>query len=225
MTNIKVYLETGKKKIFASALDWPGWSRSGRDEEQALQTLLDYGPRFAKVLTNGGMEFQPPQQLSQFLIIERLPGNSTTDFGAPAAVPGADSEAYGLDDLEFSKQLLQSCWGSFDNAIQTAAGTELRRGPRGGGRDADKIISHVVDAHLAYLVHINWKLKIETKVNASDQLNSVRQATLDALLRAAVEGLPERGPRGGTIWPARYFVRRTAWHILDHAWEIEDRIT
>jgi hypothetical protein len=224
MTTIKVYLETGKKKIFASALDWPGWSRSGRDEEQALQTLLDYGPRYVQVLTNGRMEFQPPQQLSQFLIIERLPGNSTTDFGAPAAVPGADSEAYGLDDFEFSKQLLQSCWSAFDNAIQTAAGTDLRRGPRGGGRDADKIITHVVDADLAYLARINWKQKVEKNVRASEQLNSVRQATLDALQRAAVEGLPDHGPRGGKIWPARYFLRRAAWHILDHAWEIEDRI-
>ena len=224
MTNIKFYLETGKKKVFASALDWPGWSRSGRDEEQALQTLLDYGPRFAKVLTNGEIEFQPPQQLSQFLIIERLPGNSTTDFGAPAVVPEADSKSYGLEDLEFSMQLLQSCWGTFDNAIQTAAGTELRRGPRGGGRDADKIITHVVEADLAYLARISWKHKIEKNVNASDQLKSVRQATLNALQRAAVEGLPERGPRGGKIWPARYFVRRAAWHILDHAWEIEDRL-
>ena len=224
MTNIKVYLETGKKKIFASALDWPGWSRSSRDEEQALQTLLDYGPRYAQVLINSGLDFQPPVELAQLNILERYPGNSTTDFGAPAAIPAADSEAYRLDDFEFSMQLLQSCWGSFDNAIQTAAGTELRRGPRGGGRDADKIITHIVEADLAYLARINWKHKVEKNVNASDQLKSVRQATLDALQRAAVEGLPEHGPRGGKIWPARYFVRRAAWHILDHAWEIEDRI-
>ena len=224
MTNIKVYLETGKKKVFASALDWPGWSRSGRDEEQALQTLLEYGPRYAQVLINSGLDFQLPVKLAQLNILERYPGNSTTDFGAPAAVPGADSEAYRLDDFEFSKQLLQSCWGSFDNAIQTAAGTELRRGPRGGGRDADKIITHVVEADLAYLARINWKHKIGKDINASEQLKSVRQATLDALQRAAVEGLPDHGPRGGKIWPARYFVRRAAWHILDHAWEIEDRI-
>ena len=225
MTNIKVYLETGKKKVFASALDWPGWSRSGRDEKQALQTLLDYGPRYAQVLINSGLDFQLPVELAQLNILERYPGNSTTDFGAPAAVPEADSEPYRLDDFEFSKQLLQSCWSAFDNAIQTAAGTELRRGPRGGGRDADKIITHVVDADLAYLARISWTHKIEKNVNASAQLKSVMQATLDALQRAAVEGLPERGPRGGKIWPARYFVRRAAWHILDHAWEIKDRIT
>ncbi len=23
------------------------------------------------------------------------------------------------------------------------------------------------------------------------------------------------------VWPARYAIRRTAWHVLDHAWEIQ----
>ncbi len=36
--------------------------------------------------------------------------------------------------------------------------------------------------------------------------------------------IPERGSRGGTLWTPRYFVRRVAWHTLDHAWELEDRI-
>ncbi len=26
------------------------------------------------------------------------------------------------------------------------------------------------------------------------------------------------------LWTARSFVRRVAWHTLDHTWEIEDRI-
>ena len=46
-------------------------------------------------------------------------------------------------------------------------------------------------------------------------------AVLDALTRAVIEGLPAAGPRGGVIWTARSFVRRAAWHVLDHAWEIE----
>ena len=50
-----------------------------------------------------------------------------------------------------------------------------------------------------------------------------RSVVLDALSRAVTEGLPEKGPRGGALWTPRYFVRRTAWHALDHAWEIEDR--
>ena len=51
------------------------------------------------------------------------------------------------------------------------------------------------------------------------------QKTLLAGLAAAVAGeIPAVGPRGGLRWTARYFVRRSVWHILDHAWEIEDRL-
>ena len=52
MTNqISIYLEIGQKKTFACAIDWPGWSRAGRDESSALQALLDSAPRYAQVLT------------------------------------------------------------------------------------------------------------------------------------------------------------------------------
>jgi hypothetical protein len=42
-------------------------------------------------------------------------------------------------------------------------------------------------------------------------------------LRNAGE-LPDFGPRGGERWPALFAIRRSAWHALDHAWEIEDRL-
>jgi hypothetical protein len=223
MTRIKVYLEIGKKKVFASGLDWPGWSRAGRNEDQALQALLDYGACYAQVLNNGGIGFKPPKELSRLEVIDHLPGTSTTDFGAPAVIPDADREPFELKDLEFSKRLLQSCWSAFDNAVQAAAGSELRKGPRGGGRDVDKIVSHVLEADRGYLARIAWKHKVDQHISFSEQLSSIRQDIFDALEIAADEGLPDRGPRGGKNWPARYFVRRSAWHILDHAWEIEDR--
>jgi hypothetical protein len=46
---------------------------------------------------------------------------------------------------------------------------------------------------------------------------------VEALTAAVEHGVEERGPRGGKRWLPRYFVRRVAWHALDHAWEIEDR--
>lgn len=224
MTRIKVYLEIGKKKVFASALDWPGWSRAGRNEDQALQALLEYGTRYAQVLYNGSLGFTPPNALSFMEVIVHLPGTSTTDFGAPAVIPDADREPFDLEYFEFSKRLLQSCWSAFDNAVQAAAGSELRKGPRGGGRDVDNIVTHVLEADRGYLARIAWKHKVNQHGNTSEQLSSIRENIFNALGIAAVEGLPEQGPRGGIIWPARYFVRRSAWHILDHAWEIEDRI-
>ena len=80
MENFVVYLEVGQKRTFAGALDWPGWCRSGADEDSALRALLDYGPRYAKVTTLTGLDYEPPAALAAFTIVERLAGSSTTDF-------------------------------------------------------------------------------------------------------------------------------------------------
>ena len=85
--SIDVYLEVGKKRIFAGAIDWPGWCRSGRDDESALQALVDYGPRYAHVLRTNEFGFHSPAKISAFSIVERLKGNATTDFGAPSLAP------------------------------------------------------------------------------------------------------------------------------------------
>jgi len=225
MTKINVYLEVGSKKVFASAMDWPGWSRSGRDEEQALLSLLNYGRRYAEVTKRAGINFQAPDDFSQLTVIERLPGNSTTDFGAPSAVPEHDKGAFELNDLEFSRAILASCWTAFVNAIQAAAGMKLRKGPRGGGRDVEQIIAHTLEAEQSYLQKIAWKHKIDKELRTKKQLLAIQHAALEALEQAAKNNLPEHGPRGGKLWPARYYVRRSAWHILDHAWEIEDRLS
>jgi hypothetical protein len=224
MTEIDIYLETGKKKVFASALAWPGWSRSGKDEDQALETFLDYAPRYARVLNHSELEFPSPIARSQFSIVERHPGNSTTDFGAPSIIPAADQGPFDSQDFDFSQKILAAVWWAFDQALRISEGKELKKGPRGGGRDAERIISHVFEGDRGYLSRIAGKFKAEKDRPPAEQMGDLRQAIIEALHIAAVEGLPEKGPRGGKIWPARYFVRRAAWHTLDHAWEIEDRI-
>ena len=224
MKSIKVYLETGKKSTIAGAVDWPGWCRVRMDELSALQSLVDYGPRYAQVLRPAGIEFQAPADRSAFVVTERLVGNATTDFGAPAIMLEADQEA--VDPAEYGRMraLLLACWQALDRAAQGAAGKTLRKGPRGGGRDTGQIVEHVLAAEQAYLGRLGWKLKSEGEQNLEDALQNTPQAALSAL-EASVEGkLPKQGPRGGVIWPARYYVRRAAWHILDHAWEIEDRV-
>jgi hypothetical protein len=45
-----------------------------------------------------------------------------------------------------------------------------------------------------------------------------RKAITDAI-RASAGGTQF----GEKRWPPRYVARRMAWHLLDHAWEIEDR--
>jgi hypothetical protein len=222
-TTLDVYLEIGKKRTFAGAVEWPGWSRGGRDEASALQALFDYAPRYARVLKIGKIAFELPGSPSVFHVVERLEGDTTTDFGSPGIPPSADSRPVGDDELTRFQKLLKACWQALDDAAQEAEGKELRRGPRGGGRELEEILRHVRDAEEGYLSRLGWKVEKIDGEDDSKQTGRVRQAVLDALVAAAHGQTPERGPRGGTRWTARYFVRRDAWHVLDHAWEIEDR--
>jgi hypothetical protein len=221
--SINVYLETGKKRAIASVVDWPGWCRSARDEPSALQALGNYRPRYAQVLGAAGIEFLAPADESAFVVIERWEGDVTTDFGVPALMREADRGAVDPAEQERFRRVLLACWQAFDSAVQSAGSKTLRKGPRGGGRDTGQIVQHTFEAEQAYIGRLGWKQKREGQQTAEEALRQTRQAALDAL-EAAVKGeLPTQGPRGGVIWPPRYFVRRMAWHVLDHAWEIEDR--
>jgi hypothetical protein len=224
MKPVKVFIETGEKKVFTGGVDWPGWSRGGKDEETALQALIDYGPRYAETLKRKALDFQPPSDISELKVIERNPGNATTDFGAPAVELAADVEPVDQVDYERYRKILEACWQEFDNAVLGAEGKELRKGPRGGGRDLVKIVNHVFDSDRGYLSKLAWKLNRSEGADLTDEIDQTRQAILDALESAVNGDLPEKGPRGGIVWKPRYFVRRVAWHVLDHAWEIEDRI-
>jgi hypothetical protein len=222
---IDVYLEIGKKRTFAGAIDWPGWCRRGRDEASALQALVDYGRRYARVLRSTPLGFQAPAGPSAFAIVERLEGNATTDFGAPGQVPSSDARPVDDDEMQRFQALLQACWRAFDEAVSGAAGKALRKGPRGGGREVEGIVEHVLGADAGYLSRLGWKLKKGAGDDPSADADQIRRAILDGLAAAARGELPTHGPRGGVRWTPRYFVRRSAWHVLDHAWEIEDRIT
>jgi hypothetical protein len=221
---IALYFEIGKKRVFAGAVDWPGWCRSGRDSGAALRALLEYGPRYAEVLRDSGLGFQAPADLAAFAVVERLPGTTTTDFGAPDVAPASDGRPVDAAELERFELLLKACWRAFDEAAAGAAGKELRAGPRGGGRSVEGITQHVLGADGGYLSRLAWKLKSPEGADLGKQLDHARQAILSALTAAAHGEVPERGPRGGVRWSPRYFVRRVAWHTLDHAWEIEDRV-
>ena len=219
---MKVYSEAGARRVFAGAIEWPGWCRSGSDEEAALEALVAYGPRYAAAVRSADRGFHPPSGASELRVVERLDGNATTDFGAPAMAPAADKRRIDAFTLKRLRKVLGACWAALDEAAEGAADVELRKGPRGGGRELDAIVEHVYRAEEGYV----RKLAARAPKTDSDLRSAVletRAVVLDALSRAATEGLPEKGPRGGALWAPRYFVRRTAWHALDHAWEIEDR--
>jgi hypothetical protein len=214
------YIEVGSKRTFAGAVEWPGWCRSGRDEDAAFTNLIGYGPRYAEALRGSRLGFEPPASVAGLRLSERLNGDATTDFGAPSIALEADARPVGGDELRRLRSILKACWRTFDKAAQGARGRTLTKGPRGGGRDLARIVEHVLDADGAYLRMLGWKVGPGPSASAIDR---TRSAILEALATTSVEGVPPPGPRGGKRWMPRYFVRRVAWHALDHAWEIEDR--
>ena len=224
MDHIRIFVEEGKKKTFVGAVDWAGWCRWGKDEQVALQSLIEYGPRYAMVLAGSGLDFTPPKDAGQFEVVERHPGNATTDFGAPDAILATDRQPLSEPEYDKAQAVLKASWAAFDRALAQAEGGELRKGPRGGGRNADKILEHVFQADQAYLRRVAHVYKTKEDQGLDSQLASLREVILVALQAGMKGEIPEQGPRGGKIWPIRYYLRRSVWHILDHVWEIEDRI-
>jgi hypothetical protein len=220
---VEVYLESGSKRVFAGALDWPGWCRSGKDEESALRALFDYAPRYAKVLGRSRSGFSAPGDISALKVVERLPGDASTDFGAPGKAPAADERRIDADEAKRATTVLKACWSAFDRAVKAASGKELRKGPRGGGRDLDRIVLHVIEADGAYLSQIGRKFRFDPGADVEKELARLREDITGSLEDSVGAPPPKAGPRGGKRWTPRYFVRRSAWHVLDHAWEIEDR--
>jgi hypothetical protein len=220
--HIDVYLEIGKKRTFAGAIDWPGWCRTGRDQASALQALFEAGPRYARILRPARLGFQVPRDISAFVVVERLKGNATTDFGAPDRAPSGDKRPIRDPELRRFQTILKACWRAFDAATSKAKGRTLRAGQRGGGRTPKGILEHVQGSETGYLSSLGGKVQSTNTHQPSKE--EIRQAILETLAASARGEIAKLGPRGGKRWLPRYFVRREAWHVLDHLWEIEDRI-
>lgn len=211
-----VYLEVGTKRVFACAPDWPGWCRSGKVEEDVLEVLAAYAERYAVVAREAGVPF-PASVSSAFAVVERLAGSAgSTDFGAPGAVASGDAAPLTGEEAERVIALVAACWTIFDR-VAAAAPAELRKGPRGGGRDRDKLIDHVLSAETAYARKLGVKHRQLARDDAQG-ITALRQAII-AALQAHADGATS-APTG---WSPRYAARRIAWHVLDHAWEMEDR--
>jgi hypothetical protein len=218
---LRVALEIARTRTFAVAVDWPGLTRGGRDEGAALDALVLAAPRYAAALAAAGVPFVPPADRTDLAVVDRLPGTSTTEFGAPGVLPPGDDTP--LDEAGLARQaaILQAAWAALEAAAARHAGTELAKGPRGGGRDLAKIVAHVEDADRAYLVQLGAR---PPKTEAGPAPIADVHAAALAALRARALGRPVPDPNRVTKpWPPRYYVRRAAWHCLDHAWEIEDR--
>jgi hypothetical protein len=214
---LRVILEVGRKRrVVAGALDWPGLDRWGTSEDDALDRLSSYRPRYAGVAERAGLG-SVFGRASDAEVAERVPGSSSTDFWGIAHVPSQiEREVLSSADLERRLDLLCACWAYFD-AVAARVSAKLRPGPRSAGRSRDQIIRHVYGTEPA---NFSRKVGVRTALDlvlTPDGLAAHRQAFLDAIRAHNAEGKPAR------TWPIQFLVRRTAHHVMDHAWEMEDR--
>jgi hypothetical protein len=215
MTTTSVYLEVGKKRVFACSVDWPGWCRSGKNEQAALEALADYAARYAVVADQAGKRFSA-RTGEDLDVVERVKGSATTEFGAPGVVPKLDAAPLTAHAAAKAADLVVASWAVLDSVARKSPAS-LRKGPRGGGRDRDKMLQHVVSAEAAYARKLGVKHK-EPALSDTTAIKALRADIVDVLRKArSGEPLHENG------WPPRYAARRIAWHVLDHAWEMEDR--
>lgn len=221
---LAIAIEATPKKTFASAVDWPGLARSGRTEELAIGALGAALPRYARMLDRVvdhpavGADTVRSFRVGDitFDVVEHETGGSATAFGVPSRVTKADRRAVPVEEAARLGEIVAASWAEFDAVVATAPAA-LRKGPRGGGRDRDRIVEHVTEADHAYAREIGVRLKAAPPGDPH-AIAGMRDAVQD-VLRAPSDGSPLADRR----WPTRYAAHRIAWHALDHAWEIEDR--
>ena len=210
----EVVLEVAPKLVFASAVDWPGWCRSGKTPDDALQTLAEYAERYARVAKIARVRFSPAYA-DDLRVVDETPGNATTGFGAPGRPAATDSRELSRAEAEGQARLLRAGWRELDRLAVDASPT-LRKGPRGGGRDRDAVVEHVIEAERSYARKIGVR---HPPFHGDEAALEAFRADVERVLRAARDG----APMAGKGWTPRYYLRRAAWHVLDHVWEIEDK--
>jgi hypothetical protein len=217
---VRTVIEHGPKgkRSVAISIDWLGWERGAKTAEVALETLESYRERYRSIAALAGMErdFDAAGPLE---VVEEKLGPGSTDFwGISFAPTSAEQEPLDDPDLERSIKLLRACWTYFDG-VAARVSPQMRAGPRGGGRDRDRIISHVIRVESEdFASRVGLRLP-EGAALEPDALHPYRKAYVDAM-RAYNAGEVE----GHMLkWNLPFLIRHSAYHTLDHAWEMEDK--
>lgn len=226
MTNpMRVTLEIGPKgsKVVAVAPDWPGLERGAKTEEAAIERLRSYFPRYAAVTKLAGMDAAFAAETAAAVanitgvdVVERYVGTPSTDFwGISFAFSSIDQQAMSDEALERELTLMRACWAFFDG-VRARVSAEMQRGPRGGGKDRDRIVRHTLGAELDFSKKVGVLTPLDAMLSG-EALNAHRDAYCSAIRAFHSESKMAR------TWPLRYLIRHTAYHTLDHAWEMEDK--
>jgi hypothetical protein len=214
---LRVMLEIGPKgkKAAAVAPDWPGLERGAKTGEAAIERLLAYAPRYARVAKLAGMEaaFATGPEVK---VVEQYTGTGSTDFwGISYGFSIFDQQAMPGETLERELKLMRACWAFFDE-VRARVSAEMQRGPRGGGRDRDRIVQHTFAAEQDWAKKLGVITPWEAMLT-EEGLKAHRQAYCEAIRVFHSQNKMAR------TWPLRYLIRHTAYHTLDHAWEMEDK--
>ncbi len=218
--SIRTVIERGpkEKRSVAFAIDWPGWSRGAKSPELALETLESYRERYRPVTRLAGIvpEFDGAGALE---VVEDKVGTGSTDFWGISFSPCAfEVDPMGEAELERGITLLRVCWAFFDT-VAARVSPEMRKGPRGGGRDRDEIIRHTIRVETE-----DFAKKVGLRIPEGAALTPVglrhHRETYVAAMRAYNAGKVERRMRS---WTLPFLIRHSAFHTLDHAWEMEDK--
>ena len=214
---LRVTLEIGPrgKKVAAVAPDWPGLERGAKTEEAAIERLQSYLPRYAPVAKLAGMDGEFAA-ISTVDVVEHYPGTGSTDFwGISFAFSGIDRQDLSREEMDRQLTLMQACWAFFDD-VRLRVSPVMRKGPRGGGRDRDHIVGHTLRAELDWAAKLGLRAP-EGVLLTDEGLQAHRDAYCSAIRAFHAGGKMAR------TWPLRYLIRHTAFHTLDHAWEMEDK--
>ena len=218
MTNpIRVTLEIGpkSKKVVAVAPDWPGLARGATSEQAAIEHLRSYIPRYAPVAELAGMQ-AAFATITGVDVVEHYGGTGSTDFwGISFAFSRIDQQPMSDDALERELTLMRACWAFFD-AVRSRVSAEMQRGPRGGGRDRDQIVRHTLATEQDWAKKLGVRTPPDSMLT-DEGLNAHRDAYCTAIRALHAQGKMAR------TWPLRFLIRHTAFHTLDHAWEMEDK--
>jgi hypothetical protein len=214
---MRVMLETGPKgkKVVAVAPDWPGLARGAKTEDAALERLQSYLPRYANVAKLAGIdaEFAVSTAID---VVERYPGTGSTDFwGISFAFSSIDRQEMPSEELERELTLMRACWAFFDQ-VRARVSAEMQKGPRGGGRDRDHIVRHTFGTER------DWAAGLGVHTTEGAMLTDEGPEAYRSTYRQAIREFHAQGKMART-WPLRYLIRHTAFHTLDHAWEMEDK--
>lgn len=217
-SRLRVLIEepTRGKRWVAVAADWPGLERGGRSEDEATEKLVRYVPRYLPVAQRAGLDAELAAQ-TDIDVIGRYQGTGSTDFwGISFAPTPLDREPFDAPAFDRQVQLLRAAWAEFDEAAATVS-AELRPGVRGGGRSRDQIVRHVL---------ANEGGDFSKRVHAPSELEDLltpgglarhRDRYIEAMRAWYAEGRPLGK------WTIPFLLRHTAYHVLDHTWEMLDR--